>query len=256
MLFRSLGLLLLLFMFDGPYFVVSLLGPFVGAHELLERIGLSGASYPPGFSPDEPWRLAWFAGTGILIGGSMLTLFWRPRTKPLLLQFIVAGMLLLALAIIYQNPSFLTIGFTLVVAVIVPGILVVLYPGGWRSAVSFVRDRPPSLPLLGLSALAAIPLGWDLWRSVQQGSDFGVQILLVLAGVMAATGRFGWQPLGIIGGLAFSYLGLAAIALPMQEGSWGVVGGGLSILAGVALVALTLYESSKPSQAASFVAPP
>ncbi len=86
------------------------------------------------------------------------------------------------------------------------------------------------------------------------------RLVLVLAGGLAATRGPGWRALGIIACLAFTYIGLAAVALPSRGGSWGVVGGSLSVLAGVVLIGLTLHQPRKsrsvaqPSASAPVVA--
>ncbi len=64
--------------------------------------------------------------------------------------------------------------------------------------------------------------------------------------------RPGWRALGIITGVAFLYLGLAALALPQQAGSWGIPGGILSLLAGALFVTVTLREARAMRDASRF----
>jgi hypothetical protein len=68
-------------------------------------------------------------------------------------------------------------------------------------------------------------------------------IVLVLAGVSAATRRPGWRALGFLTGLTYLYLGAAAISLPNQVGSWGTVGGIAGMLGGLAFIVVTLWEA-------------
>ncbi len=249
-LFGMLGLFLVLFLFDGPYWLVALLAPWEKPETVLGWLGLShvqlasGGRYPPGFDPTNSWRLAQRAALGILLGGSMVALLWRPRTRPLLVLYFAAGILLIALSFGLSQGRVTM--FSLVFAVMIPGILGALYPGFPDRLVSVAREARASFPLLAFSLLAAIAFAFDLWQNRQRLSgDSGMDLVLVLAGALAATRAPGWRALGIIAGLAFGYIGLAAMALPSTGGSWGVVGGSLSVLAGLAMIALTLHQSRK-----------
>jgi hypothetical protein len=46
----------------------------------------------------------------------------------------------------------------------------------------------------------------------------------------------------VITGLAFLYLGLAALAIPDHDGSWGVTGGVLATLGGLAYLATVFVD--------------
>ena len=206
----------------------------------------------PPLGPDiHRWHDAqWGALFGLLLGGSLLALLWRPRTKPLLMQFFVLGLAALTLLSTpwggWDIPIFLA-PFLLVIAA---------YPAP-RALLDFSRKEPLSRLLLALSLLAAVLMFPDTWRSLllqlantdehaQEGYWITVVILaivLILGGVLAATKRPGWQALGIITGLAFLNLGVAAITVPNQPGSWGVVGGIGSLLGGLAFIAATMWES-------------
>src|SRR5438093_62790 len=82
-----------------------------------------------------------------------------------------------------------------------------------------------------LAALLLAPYAWRslIWQFAGVGGEHAAQfhwiesviisIVLVLAGVLAATKRPGWRALGIIVGLAFVYLGAAALQVPYHDGS-------------------------------------
>ena len=51
-------------------------------------------------------------------------------------------------------------------------------------------------------------------------------------------GTTGWALLGA----TYLYLGVAALTIPDHDGSWGVLGGGPALVAGVAYLALVIVE--------------
>ena len=191
---------------------------------------------------------------GILFGGCLVALFWRPRAQPLLLQFLVlanlGNMLLMALTI----PGAKNFLLILIIAL---GILIAAYPRP-RALVEFSSSAPISRHLLAVTGLATVFLVLDISRNLRwqlagiggehlafhhwQNAIF-LACLLVGAGALSAMKRPGWRALGIITGVAFLYLGLAALTLPQQAGSWGSPGGILSLLAGALFVTVTLREA-------------
>ncbi len=192
------------------------------------------------------------AGTALLIGGTILVLLWRPRTKPLLMQYLaVAAVVGLLLNLPFVGPFMF-----LVVAPIF--VLVAAYPAP-RSLLDFSREGSFSRPLLALSLVAAVllaPVLWH-WMALQvQGigesattnewvADVEHTVLLLLAGTAASTRRPGWQVLGRLTGVTFLYLGVAALTVPDQPGSWGIVGGILALGGGVGYIAATFIEVRK-----------
>ena len=193
--------------------------------------------------------------TGVLTGGSLLALLWRPREKPLLLQYLalatVAGVLL--------NAPFVG-PFMFIIAV--PIILVIIAYPAPRALLNFAREEHASRLLLALSVVAALLLAPIIWHSfIWQVQGVGGQsatanewiadvehtLLLLLAGFMTSTKRPGWRPLGILTGVTFLYLGIAALAVPHHAGSWGIIGGVLALLGGVGYIAATLFEARTTS---------
>lgn len=103
--------------------------------------------------------------------------------------------------------------------VIVAGLLTLLMLFGG------VRD------LLLFSGQSGFPSIIHRWHEAQSGVltviVFGgslLALLLLLAALLAATKQPGWLALGLIAGLAFLYLGIAALFLPDFAGSWGTTG--------------------------------
>ena len=212
---------------------------------------LNGQDYGVSHPEVHLWHAAIQAVvTGILISGPLFALLWRPRERPLLVQYLALAALISALV----NVPFIG-PFSLVI--VLPILLVVaLYPAP-RKLLTFSREEPFSRLLLVLSLLAIVLLAPLMWRELlwqiqgvggeqattqQWISDVEHTLLLLLAGVLASTKRPGWQPLSLLTGVVFLYLGSAALIIPNQAGSWGVLGGVLGVLGGLAYLGATLYE--------------
>jgi hypothetical protein len=180
----------------------------------------------------------------------MIVLTWRARQRPLLLQFYAPGNLVLILGYLAIRPASTSDANMLrfvIVVVFAVALLFALYPAK-RQLWTF-SDAQPTPRLLGaalLSAVILIPLALlNLQRELSgylgpQASEarwMGAVILcvaLVLANFLTASRRPGWVALGTLVSLAYLYLGAAAITVPDQPGSWGVLGGLAAIGAGLA----------------------
>ena len=200
------------------------------------------------------------AFTALLFGGSLLALLWQPLNKPLLAVFVVLSIALVSLSFATVsgygfNPLVLAIGAALIC------IIVIAYPMP-RALLNFRRDGTLSYPLLVLTILAAVllapiiarELNWQILGITGQDvhalnyhwlTSVLLALMLILAGSLAATKQAGWQVLGFIAGVAFLYLGSAALLLPDYAGSWGVIGGVLGLLAGLGYLTATLLEARK-----------
>jgi len=217
-----------------------------------------GDGPPPGY--DDPashrWHDAqWAAHTGILLGGSLLALLWRPLSKPLLIQFLALATVVLAVMTAIGGAPENAI-------VLVPVALVIaLYPGR-RALLDLSRTDGFYLPVLALAVVAALvmaPDAWDkLWLQLDAASGdehaehshwIGSTLLtinLLVAGVLMATRRPGWRALGVLLGLAFIYLGGTALtARDYLEGvaaigQWSTVAGVLALLVGAGYLGLAL----------------
>jgi hypothetical protein len=201
----------------------------------------------------------------ILFGGSLLTLLWKPQTKPLLTQYI-----LLSIGIVCLFFAFATgLGFlpiALVVAVVFIAILAAAYPRP-RTLLNIRREASLSYPLLALTVVAAILLAPIIARELNYQvlgmtqldvhalnyhwlTSVVLALLLILGGSMAATRRPGWQALAVIVGITYLYLGSMALLLPDYAGSWGTIGGVLALLAGISYISVTLFEVQRTRRSA------
>jgi hypothetical protein len=196
---------------------------------------------------------------GILSAGILLVLLWRPRKNPLLVQYTaIVVVISLLITAPFIGPHMFLIALPLI-------LVVATYPAP-RTLLDFSRGEPISRPLLALTLLAAVLLAPSMWRSLLwqiQGlgaehaaayhwiAGFEHTLILLLAGVLASTKRPGWQTLGILTGMIFLYLGLVAVSVPDQAGSWGIIGGSLGLIGGAGYIAATLFETRRTVQAAA-----
>ena len=196
------------------------------------------------------------AVAGILMGMLLLAVLWRPERKPVLLQMTAVGLLNGLINTTLQTRA---MGFD-PVAWINPGMIALLiatYPAP-HALVRFSGEGRLSRSLLALALLAGLLLLPDIWRNLRwQLMGIGKEQImrnywisailfdctLVLAGVLTAIKRPGWQVLGMLLGLAYLYLGAAALALPTAQGSWGTGGGMAAIAGGITCIAAVVWEA-------------
>jgi hypothetical protein len=200
----------------------------------------------------------------ILLAGSLISLLWRPREKPALVQFYVVNGAFMALSSVFfggyrdsgETLSGIVLGTSVELLVFVTPI-VATYPA-FRSLFDLSRSGPASRTLLVLAVPTVVllcfwvvgvarwhyaggyiegPLEEDWMSAVYAGFALVTAIALVLAK------RPGWRTLGILVGAMLAYMGVASIQLPQYVGSWGVIGGVAAILGGLAFAAATLLEA-------------
>ncbi len=224
----------------------------------LSAVGLSSALWP-WYAPIQPflgmrveahrWHGAEFAALlAVLLGGPLLALLWRPARRPLLAQYLIVSSALIAVLFeVFVGP------WALALAIPVAA-LAALYPD--RTALLDVRmGERWSRPLAVLSVVAAalliqptyLALSYQiLYPYSEHATHFhwvaaaALAMSLALGGFLAATRRAGWRVLAALVGVAYTYLGLAAITVPTHAGSWGVIGGVLAAAIGALYVVFAL----------------
>ena len=229
----------------------------------LSALGLSSAAWP-WYAPTqlffgmpvEPhrWHGAEFAALlAVLLGGALLSLLWRPARRPLLAQYLlVSGALIAVLFEVFAGPRALALAlpFTGIAA---------LYPD--RAALLDLRMRERrSLPLIALSAGAMalliqptyLALSYQILYPLSEHATHdhwvaaaALAIVLSAGGLLAATHRPGWRILAALVGVAYTYLGFAAIVTDTYAGSWGVEGGVVAAVAGALYLALALFPGRR-----------
>ena len=240
--------------------LLTLLMLFASVRDLLLLPGQSG--FP---SVIHRWHEAQSgAFMTILFGGSLLTLLWKPQTKPLLMQYLVLSIGIVCIFFATASGA----GFTpivLVVGVVLIGILVAAYPRP-LDLLDIRREASLSYPLLAITVVAAIvlapiiarELNYQILGMTQQDihalnyhwlTSVVLALLLILGGSLAATRRPGWRALAFIVGITYLYLGSMALLLPDYAGSWGTIGGVLGLLGGLGYISVILFEVQRTRRA-------
>ena len=191
------------------------------------------------------------AAFGLLFAGSLVALLRRPETKPVVAQFLAAGAAVFAAAFAFFDAESLAV---LALAALVVG----LYPRRrLLLANPWAGPRRVDRPRLALALLSAVLLAPDAARTLRWQIDgaggehaelthwalaFALDLLLVLGGLLAAGRQPGAGALAALVGSAFLYLGVAALAIPDHDGSWGTTGGVLAALGGLTYLATALLD--------------
>lgn len=213
----------------------------------------------PGALPSHLTR--WHVGqaamaAGLLSGALLLIGAWRPQRKPVLFQLFG---LLMVQAVVIALLRIQPLGVDLMgwINLTVGILLLALYPQS-RELLSLTGEGPRSRPLLALTAAIGILLLWDagrnlLWQWTGIGGESArryfwletalINVTLVVAGILTAIKRPGWPVLGVLLGIGYVYLGIVALTIPPETGSWGTIGGAVAVLLGAGYSAVTLWEA-------------
>ena len=211
------------------------------------------------------WHIAELTAIAILLGSVMFGLVRKAEEKPLLVQFVIMSVIILAVGI---APFFMPAVGLLLLA----GLLVLAYPKP-RALLSFSHKGRISAALLAITVLLAVILDPIIQQEIHYqiigmsendahalllhwiGSAL-LYVMLILAGVMASTKRPGWKWLGIITGLTYCYLGVIALIVPgYAAGAWSEAGGLFALFFGALYILITLAEAEGMSQDASAPVP-
>lgn len=240
--------------------VFTLLVAFFGLQSFIIGIFVIAPSpWRPETLPEHiaPWHAAQSAAVvGLLTGALLLAGLWHPEKKAVLFQLFAFNMLQgVIIALLRINVLGFELFGWLMFALSV--LILALYPQP-RALWNLTGEGPLSKPLLILTVIVGILLIPDMVRHVQWqlagiGGEqlrrffwlqtIGMDITLILAGLLVARKRPGWQILGLLLGTAYLYLGVVAMTIPDESGSWGMIGGTLAVLAGISYWALTLWET-------------
>jgi hypothetical protein len=208
------------------------------------------------------WHIAELTAlAAILLGGVMFGLVRKPEDKPLLAQFIVMSVIILAIGLIPFD-------IRLVGLLPLAGLLVLTYPKP-RALFSFSHQGRISKAILAIT----VPLAVILAPIIQQEIHYQIigmaendvhaqllhwigsallYVLLIVAGVLASTKRPGWMRLGIVTGLTYCFLGVIGLIVPgYAAGAWSEAGGLFALFFGALYILITLAEAEGMSQEVS-----
>ena len=241
--------------------VFPILSALAGAFlvmSVIDRVFIPWAPTTPIHDPEvmTPVMHAWHyalmvAHAGALMALPLLALVWKPRHRPLVMQYVAGmGLSTAAIDVPFRPDDAMVLGIAAL-------ILIALFPG-FRNLLARPQLRGGSKLLLGLTALITPVLLYNMVQLIQfhvmgVGGDHATAghwinsaalwPSVMLAGVLAATKRPGWQLLGIANGLFFLYGGAASIALRTFDGSWGTTFGWAGVVVGLLYLGLTVYEN-------------
>ncbi|HEY5436507.1 MAG TPA: hypothetical protein VIK13_14845 [Candidatus Limnocylindrales bacterium] len=183
--------------------------------------------------PDlQRWTFAISASVDEAIAVILLVAAWRPLARPVFVQFVALAFVVDLGANIAFDPEVMIAYASLL-------LLLVVYPEPRRLLTPFWRG-PVDRPVLALAVVVGaffVPAVWQALQSQAHGADelalnFGwastVEHLcnVWLIGLLAAFRQPGSILLALLTAACLVYLGVAAVALPGNPGSWGVLGGG------------------------------
>jgi hypothetical protein len=248
-----------LFAVVGTLVALAFLLMFGGVETLGEPWGIVLHAPEPDYTQSlHSWHQGqWAAQIGLLLGASLVLSLWRPRTRPLLMQFFLAGVLIHIVVNVAVAQSGIEAWpwYVYLIELAPPLLMLAVYPAPRLLLDLRPNDRAsrPLLLLSGLALLALLPSSIEAWsiHAATTGEHIehhcwaaavALAALLVLGGLLAATKRPGFVILGVQVGVALIYLGFAALATVGAPGSWGLGGGLLSIAGGAAFIGATLWE--------------
>ena len=256
-LFRVLAVLLGLVYLPGALLMAAPWAPASMAKALPPLSPLIWA-WSQAASPDsQRWTFALSASVDETIAVILFCLAWRPLARPLLFQFL-ALVLMVDLAANVPFVPGIIVGYSPLLLVLVA------YPEPrrlftplWRGSI----DRP----LLVLAVVGGAVLLPDAWLALQaqvRGADelaqnyawaSAVEHLcnLWLITLLAAFRRPGSTLLALLVAACLLYLGVAAIAVPDNPGSWGLIGGAVAIAGGAAYLVITVWAWRRGSPLAT-----
>ncbi|KAA9029113.1 hypothetical protein [Niallia endozanthoxylica] len=197
---------------------------------------------------EEDWfqsSMLWHYGAhgvlvGILFGGSLVSLLWKAEAKPLALQFYTVGHIIFIFVGIITYDQMLTMPFVLIMFTTVNLLLILTYIRP-KQLLKIHKAETVNKPLLIITIAATLVLLPQIWHGLSQqwnqvGGEFRwgemavMYTVLLIAGYGAALGKEGAKVLSTLAAIAYLYLAILSFSVPDFPGSWGYVGGVLSLL--------------------------
>lgn len=195
------------------------------------------------------WSAALAGGPDVGLAALFFYLAWRPLRAPLALQWTaLAAIVFLVANVPFVGPA--------VAVYAVPVVLVLaFYPeprallkAPWADGVRFPVLVPgiliAVLLMVDASRAMALQIGGtgELARNYDAASNGEHMITVGLAVLLAGMRRPGSHELALMAAAVLAFLGAAAITVPNNPGSWGVLGGAAAIAAGAGLAGASTYE--------------
>jgi hypothetical protein len=208
------------------------------------------------------WHIAELTAlSAILLGGVMFGLVRKAEEKPLLAQFIVMSVIILAVGL---TPFDIRLVGLLVLA----GLLILAYPRP-RALLSFSHKGRISAALLAITLLLAVILDPIIQQEIRYQIIgmaehdahallfhwIGSALLYVLL-ILASTKRLGWKRLAIVTGITYIFLGWIALIVPgYAAGAWSQACGLFAGFLGALYILVALAEAEGTSKGVSAPVP-
>jgi hypothetical protein len=192
------------------------------------------------------------------LGGAAVLFYaaWRPGSAALPLQWLALA------AAVFLVTSVPVVGLFVAVIALPVVLVLVLYPQP-RALLArpWTDGIKPAVLALGVliaiflladaaRALAAQVSGADELAANADWASNGEHLINVsLAALLAGMRRPGASVLGLMAGAVVALLGVTALKVPTNPGSWGVLGGVVAIVVGIALCVAVIYEWRRSGEA-------
>lgn len=195
------------------------------------------------------WSAALAGGPDAGLAVLLFYLAWRPMRAPLVLQWAaLAAIVFLAANVPFAGPAVAVYAIPVVLVLVAypepRALLKAPWVDGVRLAVLVPTTLIAVLLLVDASRALALQIGGtgELARNYDAASNAEHMITVGLAALLAGTRRPGSQALALMAAAVIAFLGAAAITVPTNPGSWGVIGGAVAIAGGAALAGASTYD--------------
>jgi hypothetical protein len=195
------------------------------------------------------WSAALAGGPDAGLAALLFYLAWRPMRAPLVLQWAaLAAIVFLAANVPFAGPAVAVYAIPVVLVLAAypepRPLLTAPWVDGVRLQVLVPGILIAVLLLLDASRAMVLQIGGtgELARNYDAASNAEHMINVGLAALLAGMRKPGSQPLALMAAAVLVFLGAAAITVPSNPGSWGVLGGAAAVAAGALLAAAATYE--------------
>jgi len=195
------------------------------------------------------WSAALAGGPDLGAAAVLFYIAWRPLSSPLVLQWLALAVpIFLAANIPFAGPAVALIAIPIVLVLVAYPRPRTLLDAPWNEGLSIPRLAvggviAVALLVEGAIAIAAQIHGGDELAVNYDWASNGEHLINVgLAALLAGMKKPGARALGFMAGAVVAFMGAAAITVPSNPGSWGMLGGVAGIAAGSILIAITAYD--------------
>jgi len=195
------------------------------------------------------WSAALAGGPDAGLAALLFYLVWSPMRAQLVLQWAaLAAIVFLAANVPFAGPAVAVYAIPVVLVLAAYPEPRALLKAPWVDGVRLLLLGPGILIavflLVDASRAMVLQIGGtdELARNYDAASNAEHMVNVGLAALLAGMRRPGSQPLALMAAAVLVFLGAAAITVPSNPGSWGILGGAATVAAGAVLAAAGTYE--------------